>query len=140
MVTLLPFKVPAPAKFTVPVPRVKVPLLVNVPAADMFNVPAADQLKVPVPLFVKVVVVIEPVAPKVTTPLLVTEVDAVMAPAKLLTFRVTPVLTVIVAGGVAMAVAILRSWAMVVVAPVGGTPLPNHEAAVAQSVAPVVVI
>ena len=137
VMALLPFTVPAPTKFTVPVVAVTVPLLVKVPAAEIFKVPATLQLKVPVALFVNRGVVIAPAAPKVTTPLLVTEVEAVIEPAALFTLNVMPLLTVIVAGGVPIAVEIFKLCAIVVFAPVGGTEPPNHDAAVAQSVAPV---
>ena len=132
-----PFIVATPAVVTLPVPLVNVPSLVRVPPADMFSVPAADQLKVPPLLFVNNAVVMDPEAEKVTVPLFVIDVEAVIEPAKLLTSRLMPVFTAIVAGGVAIAVMIVRLCAIVVVAPVGGTLPPSHEEAVAQSVAPV---
>jgi hypothetical protein len=62
---IVPVTVPVPAKVTVPVPRVKVlDPLANVPPAAMFNVPPS--VITTEPLFVTVVAVSAPLAPKVS--------------------------------------------------------------------------
>ena len=124
--------VPAFPKLTVPVPPVNVPLLTNEPDADIFNVPAADQLSIL--LLVTNGVVKLPVPPKVNVPALVTDVETVIEPL-VLTTKVLPELMVTVAG-LETVVFKLKSLAMVTVAPVGGTVVPNQEDAVAHVDAP----
>ncbi len=112
-----PFKVPAPAKVTFPVPGVNVPLLVRVPAAAMVNVPAAVHASVP---------------PFVT-------VVAVMAPEALVKVRLEPPLMVMPAGALGTEALMPTALLMVVVAPAGGTLPPSHVVEVFQSVAAVVI-
>lgn len=143
VIALEPLIVPAePTKFTVPVPLVKVPLLVKVPPALIFNVDAAVQLNVPP--FTKLPAIIDPAAPvNVNTPVptvviaFVTEPIATVA----LAVAVIPVLTVIDSTGEFVKAAdILKLCAIVVVVFAVGTTPPNQDAPVFQVEAPLVVI
>ena len=142
-IALEPLIVPAePIKFTVPVPLVKVPLLVNVPPALMFNVAAALQLKVPP--FTKLPALIEPPAPvKVNAPVPKVVIAFVTVPIATvaLAVEVIPVFTVIeVIGEFVKAAAMLRLCAIVTALFAVGTAPPNQDEPVFQFVAPEVVI
>jgi hypothetical protein len=92
-----PFTVPAFANETVPVPLVKVPLLVNVPLALMFKNAVARALQLNVPPFTKLPAVIDPelVSVNVPEPTVVIALVTVPMPPEKLAVAVMPVLTVI---------------------------------------------
>ena len=142
VIALEPLIVPAePTKFRVPVPLVKVPLLVNVPPALMFNVAAALQLNVPP--FTTLPAMIEPPAPlNVNTPVPEVVIAFVTVPIATvaLAVAVIPVFTVTeLTGEFVNAAAILRLCAIVTAVFAVGTP-PHQEAPVFQFEAPEVVI
>ena len=137
-----PFTVAAFTMVTVPVPLIKVPLLVKVPPALMFKFAAAFQLNVP--LFTTLPAIIEPPAPlKVNTPVPLVVMALVTVPTETvaLTVAVIPVFTVIELTGVFVnAAAMFKAWAMVALELATGKAPPNQEAAVFQLLAPLVVI
>ena len=108
VIAVVPFIVPTPTKFNVPVPLVNVPLFVKKPASLMFNVAAALQLNVP--LFTKLPAMMEAAAPvKVNTPVPFVVIAFVTVPIATvaLAVAVIPVLTVIELIGVFVNAAVI---------------------------------
>ena len=136
-----PAIIPALIKPILPVPAVKVPLLMKVAEAARFMVKEAPKLIVPVAEFVMPVVVSEPAAPvKLNVPLFRRMPVAVKTGTVAVTVAVIPLLMVICAGLFRTAAAMVNACAMVTLAPFAGKAPPSHELAVFQFVAPVLVM